>query len=214
MQPATNELHSAVVNLADLCQSEESFIEKASRDAHIDKQHAWAVGNTIRTLMPDAASPSAWPYLAVPMLTLVPPEKHLPDSQALEQIYDLACASNRFAQRNLIGSMLAGPSSESDEFADVGFWCGDIDENNKENSILEALSLGSWTQKGTITRLDDTPLKTLRKSEMWELCEALTDLTEFRVERPDNGGRVMYVMAGKGLEGWCGMIGVGVWSDE
>jgi hypothetical protein len=47
MQPATNELHSAVVNLADLCQSEESFIEKASRDAHIDKQHAWAVGNTM-----------------------------------------------------------------------------------------------------------------------------------------------------------------------
>jgi hypothetical protein len=47
--------------------------------------------------------------------------------------------------------MLAGPSSESDEFADVGFWCGDIDENNKENSILEALSLGSWTQKGTVS---------------------------------------------------------------
>ncbi|CAE6433380.1 unnamed protein product [Rhizoctonia solani] len=214
MQLATNEVDKTVVNLADLCQSEETFIEKASRDAHIDKQHAWAVGNTIRTLMLDVPAPSAWPYFAVPALSLVPLKGTLPDSKVLKQIYDLTCASNRFAQDNSIGSLLAGSGSESDEFADVGFWCGEIDENNKEASILQSLSLDPWAQKGTITKLDDAPLKTLRKSEMWELCEVLADLTEFRVERPDTGGHVMHVMAGKGLEGWCGMIGVGVWSDE
>ncbi|KAH7340315.1 hypothetical protein B0J17DRAFT_314468 [Rhizoctonia solani] len=160
-----------------------------------------------QTLMLDLGPPNAWPYFAVPALTLVPSKGPLPDSEALKQTYDLACASNSFAQRSSIGSLLAGPGSESDEFADVGFWCGEIDENEKEVSILQSLSLDPWIQKGTITRLDDAPLRTLRKSEMWELCEALANLTEFRVERPDAGGRVMYVMAGKGSKGWCGLIG-------
>ncbi|CAE6530216.1 unnamed protein product [Rhizoctonia solani] len=200
MQLATNEVQKVVVNLADLCQSQENFIDKASRNAHVDKQHAGALGNTIQTLTLDLESPGAWPYFAVPALTLVPPKGPLPESEALKQ--------------TSIGSLLAGPGSESDEFADVGFWCGEIDENNKEVSILQALSLDPWVQKGSITRLDDAPLKTLRKSEMWELCEALTDLTEFRIERPDAGCRVLHVLAGKGLEGWCGLIGVGIWSDE
>ncbi|KAF8758410.1 Biotin and thiamine Synthesis associated domain [Rhizoctonia solani] len=214
MQLATNEVHDVIVDLADLYQSEEHFIEEASRNAHIDKQHAWAVGNTIRTLILDDALPNAWPRFSIPALTLISVKGPLPDPKALKQTYDLTCTANSYAQRNFIGSLLAGPGSESDEFADVGFWCGEIDENNIETSILQSLSLGIWIQKGTITRLADAPLKTLRKSEMWESCEALSDLTEFRVERPDTGGRVMHVMAGKGLEGWCGMIGVGVWSDE
>lgn len=61
-----------------------------------------------------------------------------------------------------------------------------------------------------ITRMDS---QTLRKSEMWELCEALSELLQFRVRRPDDS-RVLHVMAGKGQAGWCGMIGVGIWSDE
>ncbi|KAJ1310345.1 hypothetical protein OPQ81_007084 [Rhizoctonia solani] len=213
MQLATNEVQKAVVNLGDLFQSQENFIDKACRNAHIDRQHAWALGKTLQTLVLDLGPPSAWPYFAVPALTLVPSKGPLPESEALKQTYDFACASNSFAQRSLIGSLVAGPGSESDEFADVGFWCGDIDENNKEVSMLQSLSLDSWAQKGTITRLDGAPLKTLRKSDVWELCERLGELTEFRVERPDAGGRVMHVMAGKGLEGWCGLIGVGIWSD-
>ncbi|CUA72304.1 hypothetical protein RSOLAG22IIIB_00969 [Rhizoctonia solani] len=213
MQLATNEVEKIVVNLADLCQTQENFVDKASRNAHIDKQHAWAVGNTVQTLMMDLGPSSAWPHFAIPALTLVPSKGLLPESEALKQTYDLACASNCFAGRSSIGSLLAGPGSESDEFADVAFWCGEVDESNKEVSILQSLALDTWIQKGTITKLDDAPLRTLRKSEMWELCEALTDLTEFRIERPDSGSRVMHVMAGKGLGGWCGLIGVGVWSD-
>ncbi|ELU44644.1 hypothetical protein AG1IA_01331 [Rhizoctonia solani AG-1 IA] len=162
-----------------------------------------------RTLILDDALPNAWPRFSIPALTLISVKGPLPDPKALKQTYDLTCTANSYAQRNFIGSLLAGPGSESDEFADVGFWCGEIDENNIETSILQSLSLGIWIQKANrwlitqITRLADAPLKTLRKSEMWESCEALSDLTEFRVERPDTGGRVMHVMAGKGLEGWC-----------
>ncbi|KAF8610469.1 hypothetical protein BDV93DRAFT_550283 [Ceratobasidium sp. AG-I] len=162
----------------------------------------------------DATSPGTWPYLAVPALTLVPPKGPLPDSDAFKQTYDLACASAIFAEQQAFSSMLAGPGSESDEFLDIGFWCGEIDEGKVEVSILSSLTLDQWVTKGTITKLDQAPLSALRKSDMWELCEALGDLVEFRVERPDSDSRVMHVMAGKGINGWCGLIGVGVWSDQ
>ncbi|CAE6470500.1 unnamed protein product [Rhizoctonia solani] len=103
-----------------------------------------------QTLMLDLDPSGALPYFAVPALTLVPAKGPLPESEALKQTYDLACASNCFAQRSSIGSLLAGPGSESDEFTDVAFWCGEIDESNKEVSILQSLSLDSWVQKGRL----------------------------------------------------------------
>ncbi|KAG9126912.1 hypothetical protein FRC07_001418 [Ceratobasidium sp. 392] len=209
---ASNEVPKIVVDLADLCSSQEKFIDKTSQNANITRKTAWAIANTVRTLTMNSGPPGTWPYFAVPALTLVPAKGSLPDSDAFKQTYDFACSSNIFAERQLCGSMLAGPGSESDEFADVGFWCGEIDESSKEISILRSLSLDSWAEKGAVTRLEGAPLTTLRPSPIWELFAGLKDLLEFRVERPDSGGRVVHAVAGRGLSGWCGLIGIGVWT--
>lgn len=108
-----------------------------------------------RTLALDSDSTGVWPHFAIPVLTLVPPNAPLPESGVLKQTYDLTCASNTFATRRSIGSMLAGPGSESDDFADVGFWCGKIDEADKEASLLHTLSLSSWIYTGTVSSESD-----------------------------------------------------------
>ncbi|KAG8747998.1 hypothetical protein FRC10_009750 [Ceratobasidium sp. 414] len=148
--PATNEVPKIVVDLADLCLSQEKFIDKTSQNANITRGTAQAIANTVRTLTMNSGPPGTWPYFATPALTLVPAKGPLPDSGAFKQTYDFVCSSSIFAERRLCGSMLAGPGSESDEFADVGFWCGEIDESNKEISILKSLSLESWVEKGTV----------------------------------------------------------------
>ncbi|QRW00241.1 hypothetical protein RhiJN_28259 [Ceratobasidium sp. AG-Ba] len=208
----SDEVSKTIVDLADLCSSQQKFIEKTSQNAGVTQKTAWAISNTIQTLTMDCGPPGTWPLFAVPALTLVPPKGRLPEPDALKQTYEFASSANIFAERQFCGSILAGQGSESDEFADVGFWCGEIDESNNETSILSSLSLGSWVEKGNIIRLDNAPLSTLRTSEIWDLFEGLGGLVEFRVERPDSGGRVMHVVAGKGVDGWCGMIGIGVWS--
>lgn len=99
----------------------------------------------------DATSSGNWPHLAIPALTLIPPKGTVPDSDALKQTYDLACASAVFAEQQSFSSMLAGPGSESDEFQDIGFWCGEIDESKAEVSILSLLTLDQWVTKGTVS---------------------------------------------------------------
>ena len=103
-----------------------------------------------RALTMDATSSGTWPYFAVPALTLVPPKGTLPDSSVFKQTYDLACASATLAEQQAFSSMLAGPGSESDEFLDIGFWCGEIDEDKVEVSVLSSLTLDQWVTNGTV----------------------------------------------------------------
>ena len=66
-----------------------------------------------------------------------------------EYLNELAAEANEAAASLFCGSILAGQSSETDEFGDVGVWLGDLGIGPGESeldsgAIVEALSLTPW----------------------------------------------------------------------
>lgn len=67
-----------------------------------------------------------------------------------EYVNELTDEANKAAASLFCGSILAGQSSETDEYGDVGVWLGDLGIGpaaNKSEVIVEALSLTSWTRE-------------------------------------------------------------------
>ena len=73
-----------------------------------------------------------------------------PASSEIEEYLDeLTTEANEAAASLFCGSILAGQSSETDEFGDVGVWLGDLgigpgESEPDSGAIVEALSLTPW----------------------------------------------------------------------
>ena len=74
----------------------------------------------------------------------------VPASGEVEKyVNELTAEANKAAESMLCGSVLAGQSSETDEYGDVGVWLGDIGigptaSRSDSEAIVEALSLTRW----------------------------------------------------------------------
>ena len=69
--------------------------------------------------------------------------------EAEENVTELTAEANEAAWSLFCGSILAGQSSETDEYGDVGVWLGDLEigpeaSEPESEAILEALSLTLW----------------------------------------------------------------------
>ena len=67
-------------------------------------------------------------------------------------VNELTVAANEAAASLFCGSILAGQSSETDEFGDVGMWLGDLDSGPgsgkpESEAIVDALSLAHWAEE-------------------------------------------------------------------
>lgn len=62
-----------------------------------------------------------------------------------EYVNELTAEANEAAAALFCGSILAGQSSETDEYGDVGVWLGDLGIGPADSrAIIEALSLSRW----------------------------------------------------------------------
>jgi len=66
-----------------------------------------------------------------------------------EYVNELTSEANKAAESLSCGSILAGQSSEADEYGDVGVWLGDLGigpaaSKSDSEVIVEALSLTRW----------------------------------------------------------------------
>ncbi|CAG7846232.1 SubName: Full=Uncharacterized protein {ECO:0000313/EMBL:CCA68836.1} [Serendipita indica DSM 11827] len=138
----------------------------------------------------------------------------------------------------LCSSVLAGQSSESDEYGDVGVWVGSLTQKDPEN-VLQNLGLADWVnyKKGKIVTAGASPSplpsaltssgsfsSETPKIHMDSLSMLLNNLDsplEFRVEGL-GGGITLYFLVGKlshakggfeGDDGYAGLVGVGVMAD-
>ncbi|KAF9653010.1 hypothetical protein BDM02DRAFT_3108680, partial [Thelephora ganbajun] len=146
-----------------------------------------------------------------------------------EYVNELTAEANEAAASLFCGSILAGQSSETDEYGDVGVWLGDLEigpaaSKSDSEAIVEALSLTHWTEEVRIlgisaeTRLpvNIPPGSTIKR--VGELLGQLTDTVGLTVKGgsggPANPGTVIYVTVGRlGGAGWAGLVGVGISSD-
>ena len=71
-------------------------------------------------------------------------------SQVEEYLNELTVEANEAAASVFCGSILAGQSSETDEYGDVGVWLGDLEIRpglSEAEVIVGALSLTRWVEE-------------------------------------------------------------------
>jgi len=151
-----------------------------------------------------------------------------PPSKVEDYLVGLTTKANAAANALFCGSILAGRSSESDEFGDVAFWLGEGQyEQGHERGILLALGLeallGSNTkitpmEISTEARLPSSTASLVHEcAEAAELVSLLSRWTKtygFTVEAlPGAAGTTAYFLLGyheADAAGWAGLLGLGV----
>jgi hypothetical protein len=73
-------------------------------------------------------------------------------TEVKEYLDELTLKANEAAASLFCGSILAGQSSETDDYGDVGVWLGELgiepgSSKSKSEVILEALSLTRWVEE-------------------------------------------------------------------
>lgn len=69
-----------------------------------------------------------------------------------DYLNELTVEANEAAASLFCGSILAGQSSEADEYGDVGVWLGDVEigptsSKSESEAIVDALSLTRWVKE-------------------------------------------------------------------
>lgn len=132
----------------------------------------------------------------------------------------LVRAAQQTAESHYYGSFVAGQSSESDEFADIGVWLGEGDyQRNHEKEILDKLGLIEWAD-AEIVQMDglyddiDEKLKVEFEGSESEanairtLLDSLENCHRFFARRQDSYFACFLV--GRSKAGWCGLASIGV----
>ncbi|EIN11577.1 hypothetical protein PUNSTDRAFT_131739 [Punctularia strigosozonata HHB-11173 SS5] len=164
--------------------------------------------------------------------TLKPPsfsDEHLalvaadvsPSTASLQATGDFGRAVAEAAFATACGSMLAGQSSESDEYGDVAVFLGDGEYGpGHEGKVLEALGLVHWKEGIEPIPLDPStglPKTTSGTGEAFShltsLLQQLKDRYAFLAKSSETPEKVLYVLVGRLSDGWVGLVGVGIWSD-
>ncbi|KAH7923941.1 hypothetical protein BV22DRAFT_549142 [Leucogyrophana mollusca] len=190
------------------------------------------MANTLRVLLQYQSSPN----FGTSHLPFVPTRSMLlahgvtpPDEQTQEKIASLTHAAQDAATSLFCGSIVAGHTGESDEYADVGLWLGEGSGGRgygkgQEIEVLRALGLEiaadkiatvqlnpSWNLPASVNVSASTPA-------VEALTIALTSLEGLHCFFATVGHRSGVVVAcfllGKSPHGWCGLVGMGDSSDE
>jgi hypothetical protein len=147
-----------------------------------------------------------------------------PPPEVRVYLRDLASAANSTANENACGSVLAGQSSEADEFGDICLWLGTgpYSEGHEDN-ILRALNLSDSTRRITAGQLHSPTslpptFKVLNSNEFTKLSVLLAKLQNkfyFRVNSgSDADGTVVHFLVGRLAEGilsgWVALVGIGI----
>ncbi|KAH7908603.1 hypothetical protein BJ138DRAFT_1012447 [Hygrophoropsis aurantiaca] len=154
-----------------------------------------------------------------------------PDEQTRKKLLNLTEAAQDAAKSLFCGSIIAGHTSESDEYADIGIWLGHGPDDHGydkgyEIEVLHALGLDATIDEIQSVQLDPTsylPQVIVTKSTSPPAVEAfssaLKDLTNvhcfFATFEHESSMMMVWFLLGKLLpDGWCGLVGMGVSSDE
>ncbi|KAG1799803.1 uncharacterized protein HD556DRAFT_1344976 [Suillus plorans] len=129
----------------------------------------------------------------------------------------LVRAAQQTAESHYYGSFVAGQSSESDEFADIGVWLGEGNyQRNHEKEILNKLGLIEWADAEIVQMggLYDEKLKVELEGSDSEanavrtFLDSLEDCHRFFARRQDSYFACFLV--GRSKAGWCGLASIGV----
>lgn len=148
-------------------------------------------------------------------LSIAPSNTDVAPQDITDYLEKLVRAAQQTAESHYYGSFLAGQTSESDEFADVGVWLGEGDyQRNHEKEILDKLGLIAWAD-AEIDQMDglyDEKLKVELQgpeaSAIGELLDGLEDCHRFFARRQDSYFACFLV--GRSKAGWCGLASIGV----
>jgi len=174
------------------------------------------VAATVRRLQPQAQA-----TFLPERLLLLGRDVQEPTSQ-LDYFQSLAVAAQRAANSVLCSSILAGHSSESDDFSDVSIWLGkgSFGKGN-EQSILKALGLDSGGRISHVPISEGSKIPTTVRvnastPELEDLATQLAELQDLHCfsSHPTSGSDVIYALVGKNVNGWGGLLGIGIWSDD
>lgn len=82
------------------------------------------------------------PRLMLPYLALLPPSPSpTPPVESLRYLVQLLTASRDSASGLIVSSLIAGKRSEAEDYGDVPFWIGELDESRLPEVILERLGI-------------------------------------------------------------------------
>jgi len=122
----------------------------------------------------------------------------------------------------LCSSILAGHTSESDDFSDVSIWLGEGSfGKGNEQSIVKALGLDSGGRISPVPISEGSKIPTTVRvnaptPELEDLTAQLAELQDLHCfsTHPTSGSDVIYALVGKNVNGWGGLVGIGIWSDD
>ncbi|KAJ7497131.1 hypothetical protein FB451DRAFT_1210248 [Mycena latifolia] len=160
----------------------------------------------------------------LPKRSLILPRGLPEPTDQLPYLESLASAAQRAADSVLCSSILAGHSSESDDFADVSVWLGQGSYGKgNEHAVLNKLGLEPLAKDGRIESVELSPQSipvTVNMDsptrEMLDFSAQLAHLQDLHCffMHPASGSDVIYSLIGKNASGWGGLVGIGTWSDD
>ena len=140
---AASKLHILPLNALD---SKSEFITQTSATTHAPPALIHGVWNTLSLLASRSTSLSYAPTHYTLVASLDGNKAELA-SHTLSFLEETTRASFEVASTLLCSSVLAGRTSESDEYGDVGLWIGDL-KHRTGADVLKRLGLDSWLKQG------------------------------------------------------------------
>lgn len=140
---AASKLHILPLNALD---SKSEFITQTSATTHAPPALIHGVWNTLSLLASRSTSLSYAPTHYTLVASLDGNKAELA-SHTLSFLEETTRASFEVASTLLCSSVLAGRTSESDEYGDVGLWIGDL-KHRTGVDVLKRLGLDSWLKQG------------------------------------------------------------------
>ncbi|KAA1474261.1 hypothetical protein DENSPDRAFT_746570, partial [Dentipellis sp. KUC8613] len=142
-------------------------------------------------------------------------------------VTSLTLAANNAAAANACGSVLAGHTSEGDEFGDVALWLGEGEFGaGHEEDVLRTLDLAGWLKgdaKPRSVKLGPAGLSPTFKADpsdpdlqgLVQILATLKNKHLFTIDRSqDFDGSVAYFLLGHYSEGkvsgWVALAGMGI----
>jgi len=126
--------------------SKSEFIVQTSATTHAPPALIHGVWNTLSVLTSRSTSLSYAPTHCT-LVASGDGNKAELASHTLSFLEETTRASFEVASTLLCGSVLAGKTSESDEYGDVGLWIGDL-KHGTATDVLKRLGLDSWLKQG------------------------------------------------------------------
>ncbi|KAG2755345.1 hypothetical protein P692DRAFT_20827005 [Suillus brevipes Sb2] len=158
------------------------------------------------------------PIFSSQSLSIAPSDTDAAPQDVTDYLAKLVRAAQQTAESHYCGSFVAGQTSESDEFADIGVWLGKGSyQRNHEKEILDKLGLSAWTD-AEIDRMDGLYDEKLLSTKLVEGSEAscigkllnsLEDCHRFFARRCHDSNFACFLV-GRSEAGWCGLASIGV----